>query len=556
VVQFILTQPTVAFVSLMLLATGKYESPAWQIVQTIIYNISYAWALYCLYVFYLAIHQNIKNFRPIAKFASVKSIIFATYYQSLFLKLTLADHEHAVLWNDLLLCVEMVVFATALVFAFPVSDFQGGVPDRRVLENVKDVFTFRDILHDVYHNFTSTYDDYALQRSESETPANAAGIMKMRNRLGARSTSVQSMLVGSSHSQSSGGEGDGSTHSNPLNSPHSNNSSAHSSSKHSNNYSNSAPSTPNGADQSAEYLESGQLNGKLGRVALQMSERYRGRSKRLAFNALLRGSQPIRATLRPHRKHHHSQDYGNSGHGYSGHGYGSGDEAGGERKSDEDAMNPLLPGDDELVEVVFSNHGNHDHTGNNGSRENGSGKSNKNNIHGGGAAAAIESININTNATNNSSTTSASTTNVAATTMLGRLTLSLKPHRSPTNPNNTTSNNNNNSTIAWPRFTHPSSDSMENTSAHNPNTHSVSGSAHSSANNSNNNSIHNIELTMAANQHSADTNTTHTNTTHTNTTHNTTLTTTATTSTPTTDLAASSNFAEIAEAETEWGDYA
>eukprot|EP01032_Pedospumella_encystans_P024120 gene24120-27290_t len=196
VIQFILTQPTVAVVSVILLITGQYKTPAWQILQTIIYNISYAWALYCLYVFYLAIRQNIKNFRPIAKFASVKSIIFATYYQSLILKLMLADIDHAILWNDLLLCVEMVIFSTALVFAFPVSDFQGGVPDRRVLENVKDVFTLKDILHDVYHNFTSTYDDYALQRSESETPANAGSIMKVSNRLGARTASVQHMLPG------------------------------------------------------------------------------------------------------------------------------------------------------------------------------------------------------------------------------------------------------------------------------------------------------------------------------------------------------------------------
>lgn len=513
VIQFILTQPTVAFVSLMLLAAGKYQAPEWQIVQTIIYNISYAWALYCLYVFYLAIHQNIKNFRPIAKFASVKSIIFATYYQSLFLKLTLADHEHAVLWNDLLLCVEMVIFATALVFAFPVSDFQGGVPDRRVLENVKDVFTLKDILHDVYHNFTSTYDDYALQRSESETPANAAGIMKMRNRLGARTSSVQSMLVGSSHSS-----GDGSsTHSNPLGSPHSNISSAKDSSKSNNSSNNSsAPSTPNAADQSAEYLESGQLNGKLGRVALQMSERYRGRSKRLAFNALLRGSQPIRATLRPHRKHHYSrEDYG------AGYGYGSGDEEGERKYNDIDgdgeggALNPLLPGDDELVEVVFSNNGITTREG-----------SNNNSAHGGATTA------------DSTTTASTSTTTINTnTTMLGRLTLSLKPHRSPTNPNNATnnnSNNNNNNTIAWPRFTHPSSDSIENTSAH---THS----AVSSASNSNNNSMHNIELALVSKKHSAEADPS-------------TLTTAP--NTTLTDTNASSNFVEVAEADTEWGDYA
>lgn len=49
-------------------------------------SFSYAIALYTLYVFYLATSDIIKQFRPIIKFASVKAIVFATYYQSLAVK--------------------------------------------------------------------------------------------------------------------------------------------------------------------------------------------------------------------------------------------------------------------------------------------------------------------------------------------------------------------------------------------------------------------------------------------------------------------------------------
>ena len=258
VLQFIIIQPSVAVISLILLLCGYYYSPEWQIIETIIYNISYIWALYCLYVFYLAVKQNIKSFRPIAKFATVKTIIFATYYQSLFLKLTLIDSNQAIMWNDLLLCLEMVIFSIALMFAFPVSDFQGGIPDRRVLVNAKDIFTIKDILHDIYYNFNPGYEDYALQRSQGEMPTNTINLMK----------------------------------------------------RHTTNNSNNLTTLQQVSDPSDIYtntttntlLESGQLNGKLNPVAYEMTERYRGRSKRMAFNSLLRGTQPIRAKLRSSRE--------------------------------------------------------------------------------------------------------------------------------------------------------------------------------------------------------------------------------------------------------------
>ena len=72
------------------------------------------------------------------------------------------------MWNDLILCVEMVFFSTLLWIAFPVSEFQGGTPDSRFIDNVKDVFNVGDVMHDMYRNFTPIYHDYGLQRSEKE----------------------------------------------------------------------------------------------------------------------------------------------------------------------------------------------------------------------------------------------------------------------------------------------------------------------------------------------------------------------------------------------------
>lgn len=164
-------KPCVALIDVIFISTGLFYQPAWQIPKMLIYNISYAWALYCLFVFYLAVKKVISQFRPIAKFTTVKIIIFATYYQSLVLQLTLAKPNTAVDWNNMLLIAEMVVFSIAFMFAFPVKEFEGGIPHRSVLRNVKDVFTVRDIVQNIYHNFMPEYSDYALQKSQQEIPS-------------------------------------------------------------------------------------------------------------------------------------------------------------------------------------------------------------------------------------------------------------------------------------------------------------------------------------------------------------------------------------------------
>lgn len=207
-----------ALLDVIFLATGIYNARGWQITQMLIYNISYAWALYCLAVLYLALEKVISQFRPMAKFATVKMIIFATFYQSLILRFTLSRPGTAVEWNNFLLCLEMVFFSLAFMLAFPIQEFHGGIPHRRVLQNAKEVFTLRDVVQNIYHNFNPDYRDYALQNCQQEVP---------------------STIHVPTH-----------------------------------------------------------MTGNLSRVAREMSERYRGRSQKKSFNALLRGSNPITARMR------------------------------------------------------------------------------------------------------------------------------------------------------------------------------------------------------------------------------------------------------------------
>jgi hypothetical protein len=109
------------------------------------------------------------QFKPVAKFAAVKVIVFATYYQSLIVLALPMKRELALMWNDLLLCLEMVIFAVTLACAFPHKEYMFGIPDSSFLTNVKDVLNVRDIVQDVYHNFMPTYQDYALQTSADDT---------------------------------------------------------------------------------------------------------------------------------------------------------------------------------------------------------------------------------------------------------------------------------------------------------------------------------------------------------------------------------------------------
>jgi len=164
--QFVFVKPAMAAISLVMEGLGLYWHPAYQWVLLVIYNLSYTMALYCLALFYTATKKVLKPYRPVVKFAAVKSVVFATYWQSLAVAaMPGLSQEEGQRWNNLVLCVEMVPFALILSLAFGHKDYAPNTrfPDARVLDNIKDVISVKDIVDDTYHNFMPTYREYVLQ---------------------------------------------------------------------------------------------------------------------------------------------------------------------------------------------------------------------------------------------------------------------------------------------------------------------------------------------------------------------------------------------------------
>ena len=63
------------------------------------------------------------------------------------------------MWNNFILCLEMVPFAVCLGLAFSHKQYRSGImPDNvDVLNNMKEVLNVRDVVADAYHNFWPTY---------------------------------------------------------------------------------------------------------------------------------------------------------------------------------------------------------------------------------------------------------------------------------------------------------------------------------------------------------------------------------------------------------------
>ncbi|CAM9270681.1 unnamed protein product [Choristocarpus tenellus] len=142
--QFVVVKPVMAMLSLLALAVGEYFSPSFQVTLLVVYNTSYSVSLYGLLLFYHATKSLLTPFKPVQKFVAVKSIIFATYWQSVVIYFIPGiSSEQSILWDDWILCVEMVGFALLLNSAFPWHDFLMGDQEKPVLENVREMLSVR-----------------------------------------------------------------------------------------------------------------------------------------------------------------------------------------------------------------------------------------------------------------------------------------------------------------------------------------------------------------------------------------------------------------------------
>eukprot|EP01056_Protomagalhaensia_sp_Gyna25_P001742 Protomagalhaensia_sp_Gyna_25__1741@NODE_1912_length_1423_cov_13_961705_g1572_i0_p1_GENE_NODE_1912_length_1423_cov_13_961705_g1572_i0NODE_1912_length_1423_cov_13_961705_g1572_i0_p1_ORF_typecomplete_len447_score53_09Solute_trans_a/PF03619_16/1_8e67_NODE_1912_length_1423_cov_13_961705_g1572_i0771417 len=125
--QFVVVKPTMAVMTLWLYTSAHIVWAIWSIVEVVVYNISYSVALYALVLFYLAIKNTstVATHRPLPKFVAVKVIVFATYWQSIFILAVCPGMPHSLVkrWNSFVLCIECPLAAVLQTWAFPHTEF-------------------------------------------------------------------------------------------------------------------------------------------------------------------------------------------------------------------------------------------------------------------------------------------------------------------------------------------------------------------------------------------------------------------------------------------------
>lgn len=154
---------------MILKATGKYNEGNFKansgyLYIAIIYNTSICVALWSLAMFWVCINDDIKAFRPMPKFLCVKGILFFSFWQSIVVSILVSaglikklgpytDIEHISMGlTDMLVCLEMPIFAVAHMYAFAPSDFMEKhlhyVARMPMLYAFKDAFGVKDVVED------------------------------------------------------------------------------------------------------------------------------------------------------------------------------------------------------------------------------------------------------------------------------------------------------------------------------------------------------------------------------------------------------------------------
>lgn len=201
--QFVVIKPVVGILSIIMVSQDLYYNPIYQTLMLTVYNISYTVALYYLLVFYLATKEACANYYPVSKFAAVKTVVFATYYQGMLIRCMGMPNELSEGWSDFILCIEMILFALMLSCAFTKEPYDLGVENtdsvgraRTVMQSASNVLAVRDMVQDAYHNFMPAYQDYLLQREDTATMAKVRRRIKFPGSKTASTPDNQLLLTG------------------------------------------------------------------------------------------------------------------------------------------------------------------------------------------------------------------------------------------------------------------------------------------------------------------------------------------------------------------------
>ncbi|KAF9590266.1 hypothetical protein IFM89_032044 [Coptis chinensis] len=147
--QFVIIRPVCSILMIALQLLGLY--PAWiSWTFTMVLNISVSLALYSLVIFYHVFAKELAPHSPLAKFLCIKGIVFFCFWQGLVLGFLVSagiirSHHHWLdvehiqeAYQNILVCIEMVIFSIIQRYAYSAAPYSGGVKPKLKSEKKND----------------------------------------------------------------------------------------------------------------------------------------------------------------------------------------------------------------------------------------------------------------------------------------------------------------------------------------------------------------------------------------------------------------------------------
>ncbi|GAA6019658.1 hypothetical protein JCM11491_004869 [Sporobolomyces phaffii] len=205
ILQYVQIKPLLAFVTVVLKATGTYKDGSLQADSgytyvSIAYNLSVSISLYALAMFWVATHDDLQPFRPMPKFLCVKGIIFFSFWQGFGVSILVAigwlhsaryeTEKLSLAVQDTLICFEMPLFAFMHLYAFSYTDYideahiySGRLP---VMFALRDAFGYKDLVLDSLTTVRGTGFSYRTFEPASSTVHSFGPTLDRRLRAGLR----------------------------------------------------------------------------------------------------------------------------------------------------------------------------------------------------------------------------------------------------------------------------------------------------------------------------------------------------------------------------------
>eukprot|EP01132_Coremiostelium_polycephalum_P006766 gene6766-8391_t len=140
VLQFVFVKPIIAIISLILeingyYGEGEFRSNMGYVWLTVVENISVGLSLYYLVLYYKAMEDELKPFKPLGKFLCIKSVIFFSFWQGVAISFLVYIHvinatgdwtttNISTFLQDFITCVEMLIIAICHHFFFTYKDYR------------------------------------------------------------------------------------------------------------------------------------------------------------------------------------------------------------------------------------------------------------------------------------------------------------------------------------------------------------------------------------------------------------------------------------------------